>query len=131
MAIIEGTPSRDDFRSLLQELFAPRALNTGFAAPKPLATASAAEAQGPRARQAEVWLREYADELSLAENQLERAFLEAVREGSDAAFKRKEKLRNRLQRRTRWGGREPYKTILKLLDSGTIAGADESVAGLG
>ena len=129
MAIIEGTPSPDDFRSLLHELFAPRALNPALATPSPLAAAPAAEAPGPRTRQAEVLLREFADELGLAENQLEQAFLEAVRQGSDAAFKRREKLRNRLQRRTRWGGREPYKTTLKLLDGGTAAGAEESVAG--
>jgi len=130
MAIIEGTPSRDDFMSLLQELLVPGPSDTALAPPKPSAAASAAEAQGPRARQAEALLRDYADELSMVENRLEQEFLQAVREGSDAAFKRKEKLRNRLRRRTRWGGREPYKTSLKLLDSGTIAGADESVTGL-
>ena len=119
MAIIEETPSRDDFKSLLQELFVPKAPDTGFAPPRPSVAASAAEAQGPRARQAEELLREYADELSLAENQLDQTFLQAVRDGSDAGFKRKEKLRNRLQRRTRWGGREPYKTTLKLLESVT------------
>jgi len=53
----------------------------------------------------------------MAENQLEQAFLKAVKEGADAAFKRKEKLRNRLQKRTRWGGRDPYKTTLELLES--------------
>jgi hypothetical protein len=53
----------------------------------------------------------------MAVNQLEQEFLKAVWEGSDAAFKRKAKLRNRLQRRTQWGGREPYKTTLKLLES--------------
>ena len=55
----------------------------------------------------------------MPENQLEREFLKALSEGSEAAFKRKEKLRNRLQKRTRWGGREPYKTTLRLLESVT------------
>jgi hypothetical protein len=53
----------------------------------------------------------------MAENQLEQEFLTAVREGTYEAFKRKEKLRKRLQKRTRWGGREPYKTTLRLLES--------------
>jgi len=122
MAIIEGTHARDDFSSLLQELLGPRAPNKAVAPPIPSAAASAAEAQEPRARQAEALLRDYADELGLAANRLEQQVLQAVREGSDAAFKRKEKLRNRLQRRTRWGGREPYKTILKLLESATDCG---------
>lgn len=64
-------------------------------------------------------MHDYADELSLAENQLEQEFLKAVWAGSEAAFKRKARLRNRLQQRTRWGGREPYKTTLKLLESVT------------
>jgi hypothetical protein len=119
MRFIEETPSRDEFKSLLQELFAPRADNKGFAPLGLSAAESASEAQGARARRAEVLLRDYADELSLAENQLEQEFLKAVSEGSDVAFKRKEKLRNRLQRHTRWGGREPYKTTLKLLESVT------------
>jgi hypothetical protein len=118
-AIIEGTPSRDDFKSLLQKLFAPKAANKGLAPLGPSTIEPASEAQGPRAHQAEVLMRDHADELGMAENQLEREFLKAVRGGSDAAFKRKEKLRNRLQKRTRWGGREPYKTTLKLLESVT------------
>ena len=105
--------------SLLREPFVPRAPNTAAAPPTPSAAAPVAQAQGPRARQAEALLRDYADELSLAENRLEQEFLQAVTEGSDAAFKRKEKLKNRLQKRTRWGGREPYKTSLKLLESTT------------
>jgi hypothetical protein len=118
-AIIEGTPSRDDFKSSLQELFAPKAANKGLAPLGPSTIEPASEAQVPRAHQAEVLLRDHADELGMAENQLEQEFLKAVRGGSDAAFKRKEKLRNRLQKRTRWGGREPYKTTLKLLESVT------------
>jgi hypothetical protein len=119
MRFIEGTPSRDQFKSLLQQMFAPKAANKRFAPLGPSTAAPAPEAQGPQAHRAAALLRDYADELSLAENQLEQEFLKAVREGSDAAFKRKEKLRNRLQRRTRWGGREPYKTTLKLLESAT------------
>jgi hypothetical protein len=117
MRLIEGTPSRDQFKSLLQQLFAPKAMNRRFTPQGPSIAASAPEARGPRAHRAEELLRVYADELSLDENQLEQEFLEAVRDVSEAAFKRKEKLRNRLQRRTRWGGREPYKTTLKLLES--------------
>lgn len=116
-AVIEGTPLRDDFKSLLQHLLAPKTANKGFAPLGASAAAWASEAQGQRAYQAEVLLRDHADELSLAENQLEQEFLQAIRQGLDADFRRKEKLRNRLQRRTRWGGREPYKTTLKLLES--------------
>jgi hypothetical protein len=118
--ITEGTRSRDEFKSLLLELFAPKPANKGFTPLGPSPAASAPEASGlsgPRAHQAEVLLRDHADELSMAVNQLEQEFLKAVWEGSDAAFKRKAKLRNRLQRRTQWGGREPYKTTLKLLES--------------
>ena len=117
-AILEETPWRDDFNGLLRELFAPYAGDPGLAPPKPL-VAAAADAQGSRVRQADALLREHADELSLAENQLEQGFLQAVRDGSEAAFRRKEKLRSRLLRRTRWGGREPYKTALRLLGSAT------------
>jgi type IV secretory pathway VirB10-like protein len=116
-AIVQGTPSQDEFKSLLEELFAPKPANKPFEPPAPPTTVSAPEPPGPRAQQAEVLLRDHADELNMAENQLEQAFLKAVREGSEAAFKRKEKLRNRLQKRTRWGGREPYKSTLKLLES--------------
>ncbi len=93
------------------------ATKKGIAPPEPSTAAPALESQGPRAHEAEALLCDYADELSLAENQLEQAFLAAVRAGSDATFKRKEKLRNRLRKRTQWGGREPYKTTLKLLES--------------
>lgn len=61
-------------------------------------------------------MRDYVDELGMAENQLEHDFLMSVLDGSDEAFKRKEKLRGRLQRRIRWGGREPYRTIFNLLE---------------
>jgi len=110
---------RDDFKSLFQTLFAPRPPREATASPEPSTAASASGPEGVRVHQAEVLLRDYADELSLAENQLEQEFLQAVRDGSDPAFKRKEKLKNRLKRRTRWGGREPYKTTLKLLESVT------------
>jgi hypothetical protein len=80
-AIIEGTPSRDDFKSLLQELFAPKAANKGLAPLGPSTIAPASEAQVPRAHQAEVLLRDHADELGMAENQLEQEFLKAVRGG--------------------------------------------------
>ena len=115
--IVEGKPSQDEFKSLLEELFAPKPANKAFEPPGPSTAASAPEPPGPRAQQAELLLRDHADELNMVENQLEQAFLKAVREGSEAAFKRKEKLRNRLQKRTRWGGREPYKSTLNLLES--------------
>jgi hypothetical protein len=117
MAIIEGTPLRDDFKSLFQTLFAARPAGGATLPPEPSTAASTGDPQGARAYQAEVLLRDYADELSMAENKLEQEFLEAVVEGSDGAFKRKEKLKHRLQNRTRWGGREPYKTTLKLVES--------------
>jgi hypothetical protein len=66
-AIIKGTPSRDDFKSLLQELFAPKAANKGLAPLGPSTIEPASEAQGPRAHQAEVLLRDHADELGMAE----------------------------------------------------------------
>jgi hypothetical protein len=66
-AIIEGTPSRDDFKSLLQKLFAPKAANKGLAPLGPSTIEPASEAQGPRAHQAEVLLRDHADELGMAE----------------------------------------------------------------
>lgn len=116
MAIVEGTPSRDDFKSRVQDLFAPKLATQDSASPEPSVTVSTSEPPGLRARQAEALLRDYAEELSLSENQLEHEFLKAVKSGSEVAFRRKEKLRNRLQRRTRWGGREPYKTTLELLD---------------
>ncbi len=70
---------------------------------------------------ADALLREHADELSLPENGLEREFLQAVLRGMDAGFKRKEKLKHRLEKRTRWGGREPYKTTLQLLETASAA----------
>jgi len=121
--LVEETPARDDFKSLLQQVLAPRPKPGGTAPAAALTAAPASEAQGSRARLADALLHDYGDELAMAENQLEQEFLHAVKEGSDAEFRRKEKLRNRLQRRTRWGGREPYKTTLKLLDTG--AGFDD------
>ena len=103
-------------RTLLQELLTPGPAEKASSLSPPTAV-SAPEAQSPRGRQAEILLRDYADELSMAENKLEREFLQAVVEGSECAFKRKEKLKRRLQKRTRWGGREPYKATLKLMES--------------
>jgi hypothetical protein len=117
MAIIDKMACLNDFKSLLQNLFAPKPTKEVIAVLEPSTSAPASEAQRSRVHQAERLLRDYAEELSMAENIQEQAFLQAVRQGSDAAFKRKEKLRNRLQSRTRWGGREPHKTTLKLLES--------------
>jgi hypothetical protein len=117
MAIIQGTPLRDDFKSLFQTLLAIRPAGEATVPPGPSIPTSAANPQEARCQQAPSLLRDYADELSMPENQLEQRFLQAVRDGSDATFNRREKLKNRLQRRTRWGGREPYKTTLKLLES--------------
>jgi hypothetical protein len=115
-AIIKETPSRDDFEGLLRELFAAEAASRGSAPPSPFTAPSPLQPPGRKAQQAEALLRDYADELNMPENHLELEFLLAVRRGSEGAFKRKEKLRNRLQRSTRWGGREPYKTTLRLLE---------------
>ena len=115
-------PSRNDFKSLLENMVAPKRAQELTATPGPSNGASASGAGGARVHQAEALLCDHAEELGMAENQLEHAFLEAVREGSDATFRRKDKLKNRLQRRTRWGGREPYKTTLKLLESITTCG---------
>ena len=118
-AIIERTPSLGQFKGLLENVLAPKPAN---AAMGPVASTTASGGQGARVEQAEALLRDYADEFSMAENQLERQFLQAVRDGSEVAFKRSEKLRNRLHKSTRWGGREPFKTTLKLLESLTGRG---------
>ena len=124
IGLIQGTPGQEEFQGLLRELFAPR---PGEGAPAPAVPSVQPAVQGARresARQAEELLRDYADELSLDGNTLEREFLQAIVAGSGDAFKRKEKLRRRLEKRTQWGGREPYRTTLKLL-----ASAIESDAG--
>jgi hypothetical protein len=106
-----------EFNSMFEALCPPRSAEKELAPPPPAATPGLAGAPGARARQAQLLLRQYAEELALAGNRLEREFLQAVVEGADAAFKRREKLRNRLQKLTQWGGREPYKSTLRLLDS--------------
>jgi ribosomal protein S7 len=118
MAIIERTPFRDEFKSLSQTLFASRPAAELTTVLEPSTAAPAPDSERARIRQAEALLCDYADELSMADNHLEREFLQAVRDGSETAFKRHEKLKNRVQRSTRWGGREPYRTILKLLEAG-------------
>ena len=115
--IIERTPLRDDFKSLFQTLFAPRRATEFSLPPVPATGVSEGNSGDAMVHQAEVLLRDHADELGMAENQLEKDFLLAVIEGSVGAFRRKEKLRSRLQRRTHWGGREPYRTILRLLQA--------------
>jgi hypothetical protein len=117
--LVEGTSSRDDFESLLHQLFAPKPADDDLAPPGQTAVEAKSSEQSAKAHQAETLLRLYADELNMAENQLEREFLKSVLEGSEANFKRKEKLRNRLRKRTQWGGREPFKTTLKLLEAET------------
>ena len=115
-ALIQGTPGGDEFQGSLQEILTPRLAEKASAPETPSTAVASPEAHAAR-RSAELLLRDYANELGLAENKLEQEFLEAVVAGSDGAFKRKEKLKHRLQKRTRWGGREPYKTTLKLVES--------------
>jgi hypothetical protein len=116
-ALVGGTPLEPELSGLLQDLFRREARESEPTPPACPSAALASEAEGPRARQAAILLRDHAEELDLAENGLEHAFLQAVLQGSDASFRRKEKLKHRLRIRTRWGGREPYKTILRLLDT--------------
>jgi hypothetical protein len=120
MAIIEGTPAHDDFRSLLQDLVRPKRARTATSPIGSTASVSTdTQSTDPRVHQAQALLTEHADELALIENRLEKEFLQAVVEGSDGLFKRTGKLKNRLQKLTQWGGREPHKTSLKLLESVT------------
>ena len=69
--------------------------------------------QEDRANKADSLLRDFADELALDENLLEKEFLQATDSG--AVFSRKQKLENRLRKLTRWGGREPHVSSLRLL----------------
>lgn len=117
LAIVQATPFSENFKNLVQTLFGPQLLQNEDALPAVPTGSSLPPADVTRAQQAESLLRLYGDELNLPENQLERDFLQAVRDGSEADFKRKEKLYHRVKRRTRWGGREPYRMILQLLGS--------------
>jgi hypothetical protein len=116
-ALVEATPFSEDFKNMFQTLFTPQPVQKADPLPQLVIGASPSDPNGTRAREADLLLRNYAEELNLAENQLERAFLQAVRDGSETGFRRRDKLNNRLKRRTRWGGREPYRTLLRLLES--------------
>lgn len=114
--LLEGQPGLSEYEALLQELFRPKQAAPASAAPgsTPRRTAPC-QPLNPRIQQAEKLLSQYSDELAIGENGLEREFLQAIVQGSEAAFHRKTKLAHRLQKLTQWGGREPHMTTLRLL----------------
>ena len=116
IALTKGTPIGEELRSLLEELFTSRSAEKASAEEIPLFSSSIPEAEASQDPIAQRLLTMYADELRMVENKLERAFLESVVASQDTAFKHKTQLRHRLQRLTRWGGREPHKSALKLLE---------------
>ena len=114
--LLAGTPALAEFEQAFKQCLQAQAADTAAAA-RLLAPSRVPPAPGleARAKQAQALLRDYADELALGENLLEQQFLQTIASG--LVFSRKEKLENRLRKLTRWGGREPHVTSLKLLRS--------------